>query len=268
MRIKLVSASVMLICLLVSCSTPKDVLYFQGLESMTKEQLAQMDQSYDSRIALNDLLTITVSAWDPTVVTPFNPPTTYHTTPGEQEITAAEYRPTYLVNSDGTINFPVLGKVQAAGLSKQELSDNLQKQISHYVKDAIVNIQIVNYRVTFMGEVARPGGLTIKNEKLSIIEAIGQMGDLTINANRTNILIIRDNNGEKEYGRVDITDPAIFASPYYYLRQNDIVYIEPNKAKQKNARYSQGQQFTISIFSAVISALSLVSTIVLAATRK
>lgn len=257
----------MLVCLLFSCSTPKDVLYFQGLDSLTKEQLALMNQQYESRIALNDLLSISVSAWDPTVVTPFNPPSTFRLTPGEEELSASEYTPTYLVETDGSINFPILGKIQAAGLTKQELTDELQQKISHYVKDAKVNMHIVNYKVTFMGEIARPGSLTIKNEKISIIEAIGQMGDLTINANRTNILIMRNNNGEREYGRVDLTDPAIFASPYFYLRQNDVIYIEPNIAKQRNAGYSQGQQFSISIFSAIISALSLVTTIVLAATK-
>ncbi|MDH6306154.1 polysaccharide export outer membrane protein [Parabacteroides sp. PF5-5] len=264
MKSKLLSV-LLLISLLFSCTTPKDVLYFQGLDSLTKEQLAQMDQIYSSRIALNDLLSITVSAWDPTIVVPFNPPSTYRLTPGDMELNPSEYAPTYLVDSDGTITFPVIGKVQAAGLSKEELVNNLQSKISHYVKDPIVTVYIVNYKITFMGEVSRPGAMTVKNEKISLIDALGQAGDLTINANRKNILIIRDNNGVKEYGRVDLTDPAVFASPYYYLRQNDVIYVEPNVAKQRNARYSQGQQFSISIFSAIISALSLVTTIVVAA---
>ncbi|MDR3142069.1 MAG: polysaccharide biosynthesis/export family protein [Tannerellaceae bacterium] len=266
MNSKLIST--LLLTFLLSCSTPKDVLYFQGLDNLTHEQLTQLNQTYSSRIVANDILAISVSFWDATAILPFNPPSINRLTPGIAEVTPTEYMPSYLVDTDGSITFPVVGKVQAAGLSKQELIDSLKGKIARYIEgDVSITVSIVNYKVTLMGEVVRPGALSIRNEKLSIIDAIGQCGDLTINGNRKNILIIRDNNGVKEFGRVDLTDPAIFASPYYYLRQNDMIYIEPNKAKQKNARYSQGQQFTISIFSAVISALSLIGTIVIAATK-
>jgi polysaccharide export outer membrane protein len=266
MKSKLLAA--LLLTFLLSCSAPKDVLYFQGLDNLTNEQLTHLNQSYSSRIVANDMLAISVSFWDATAILPFNPPSVNRMTPGVAEIIPAEYLPTYLVDSDGCITFPVVGKVQAAGLSKQELVDNLKAKIAHYIEgDVAVTVNIVNYKVTLMGEVVRPGALNIRNEKMSIIDAIGQSGDLTINGNRKNILVIRENNGVKEFGRVDLTDPAIFASPYYYLRQNDMIYVEPNAAKQKNARYSQGQQFTISIFSAVVSALSLIGTIVIAATK-
>ena len=139
----------------------------------------------------------------------------------------------------------------------------LEEKISKYVKDPLVNIQISNFKVTLMGEVNRPGSLTARNDRLSILDAIGQYGDLTINANRKNILIIRDENGQKEMARLDLTDPAIFASPYYYLRQNDVIYVEPNKAKKKNARYSQAQQYNITVFSSVISAVSIITSMVI-----
>ena len=106
-----------------------------------------------------------------------------------------------------------MGKIHVAGLTKQQLSDKMQEMISPYVKDALVNVQIVNYKVTMMGEVSRPGAISVKNDRLSILDAIGQVGDLTINANRKNILVIRDNNGEKEFARLDITEPDIFTSP-------------------------------------------------------
>jgi len=263
MNIKLLSA--ILLTFLLSCSTPKDVLYFQGLDNLSKEQLTQLNQAYSPQIAENDILAITVSYWDATAITPFNPPTTSRLAPGIGEVSPTEYLPTYLVDTDGTITFPVLGKVQAAGLSKPELVGSLKEKISHYIKgDVSVNVSIINYKVTLMGEIARPGAITIRNEKISIIEAIGQCGDLTINGNRKNILIIRDNNGVKEFGRMDLTDPAIFASPYYYLRQNDFVYIEPNSAKQKNARYSQAQSYNITVFSTILSTVSVISTVVLA----
>jgi polysaccharide export outer membrane protein len=252
---------------LLSCSAPRDVVYLQGLDSLNSEQLAAMSQNYASRICPDDLLTITVTGWDPTVVTPFNPPVWAYATQGDTYVTPAQQLHTYLVDSDGDINFPVIGKVHAAGLSKQELTLSLQKEIARYLKDPIVNVQIVNYKVTILGDVSRPGALTIRNERITLLEAIGQLGDLTINANRKNILVIRDNNGQKEYGRVDITRPDVFASPYYYLRQNDIVYVEPNKAKLKNARYSQGESFNVSIVSAIISGISTVTAIIIAVTK-
>jgi polysaccharide export outer membrane protein len=270
MKSKLISA--LLLTFLLSCSAPKDVLYFQGLDHFTHEQLAQLNQSYSSRIVANDILAISVSFWDATAILPFNPPSINRIMPGTAEVTPAEFLPTYLVDADGSITFPVVGKVQAAGLSKQELVDSLKEKIAHYIEgDVSVTVTITNYKVTLMGEVARPGALNVRNEKISIIDAIGQCGDLTINGNRKNILVIRDNNGVKEFGRIDLTDPAIFASPYYYLRQNDMIYIEPNSAKQRNARYSQAQSYNVTVFSTILSTISVVSTVVLAiitATKK
>ncbi|MDR1919366.1 MAG: polysaccharide biosynthesis/export family protein [Tannerellaceae bacterium] len=267
MKIKLLSAAG-LVFLLASCGTPKDVLYFQGIDSLTKEQVAQMGQNYTSRICPDDLLTITVTGWDPTVITPFNPPVWAYASQGEVTVTNALQLHTYLVDTDGYITFPVVGRVQAAGLSKQELSAQLQKEIAHYAKDALVHVQIVNYKVTVMGEIARPGALNVRNERITILDAIGQLGDLTINANRKNILIIRDKEGAKEFGRVDLTDPAIFASPYYYLRQNDLVYIEPNKPKQRNYNVTQSQTFTISIVSTLLTTVSVITTVLVAVLKK
>jgi polysaccharide export outer membrane protein len=267
MKIKLLSA-IWLVYLFTSCVTPKGVLYFQGVDSLTKEQLAQMNQNYTSHICPDDLLTITVTGWDPTVATPFNPPAWAYASQGEVEVANSSQLHTYLVDNDGNITFPVIGKVQAAGLSKQELSTYLQKELSRYLKNALVNIQIVNYKVVVMGEIARPGAINVRNDRITILDAIGQSGDLTINANRKNILVIRDNRGEKEFGRVDITDPAIFASPYFYLKQNDLVYIEPNKPKQRNYNVTQSQTFTVSIVSTLLTTVSVITTVLVAVSTK
>jgi polysaccharide export outer membrane protein len=267
MKMKLLSAAG-LIFFLASCSTPKDVLYLQGIDSLAEEDIARMNQTYASRISPDDLLTITVTAWDPTVVTPFNPPPWSYASQGEVAVTNTLQLHTYLVDADGNITFPVLGKVKAAGLSKQELTAYLQEGVSRYVKDALVHVQIVNYKITILGEVARPGAITVRNERITILEAIGQVGDLTINANRRNILILRDNNGQREHGRVDLTDPAIFASPYYYLRQNDFIYVEPNKPKQRNYNVTQSQTFTISIVSTLLTTVSVITTVLVAVLKK
>lgn len=186
---------------------------------------------------------------------------------GEQPFVASQAMYTYLVDKEGYINFPVIGKIKVDGLTKQELSSLLQDKISKYVKDPLVNVQITNFKVMVMGEVTRPGGLSVKNDRITILDAIGYSGDLTINADRKNILVIRDNNGQKEFGRLDITQPDIFASPYFYLQQNDVVYVEPNVAKQKNARYSQAQQYNITVFSSILSAVSVITTVILAITK-
>ncbi|MCD8263629.1 MAG: polysaccharide biosynthesis/export family protein [Tannerellaceae bacterium] len=259
--------TVLFALLITACSVPKDVTYFQGIDELTPQQIAAMYQTYVSKIAPDDLLTITVTAWDPTITTPFNPPVFTYAGEGETSVVSSQQLHTYLVDKEGYINFPVLGKVYVAGLSKQELIKVLEKEIAVYVKDALVNVQIVNYKVTVIGEITRPGTLYITNDRLSILDAIGRSGDLTINANRTNILVIRDNEGHKEFARMDITDPAIFTSPYYYLRQNDVVYIEPNKVKQKNSRYSQAQQYNVTVFSSILSAISVITTVILALTK-
>ncbi|WP_085537664.1 polysaccharide biosynthesis/export family protein [Massilibacteroides vaginae] len=266
MRSKIVSFILFLFAM-SACSVPKDVAYFQGVDDLTEQQLEQMTQSYASTIVNDDLLTITVTAWDPTVTTPFNPPVYSFAAQGEVNVGTASQLHTYLVDKDGYINFPVLGKLHVAGLQKQELSKMMEEKISKYIKEPIVNIQIVNYKVTLMGEISRPGALTVRNDRLSILDAIGQSGDLTINANRKNIMVIRDNNGKKEYGRVDLTNPALFASPYFYLRQNDVVYVEPNDAKKKNANYSQAEQYKLTIFSTILSTVSVISSIIIAVTR-
>ena len=259
--------SVFIVCmalLLASCKTPRDVTYLQGIDSFSKEQMQMMSQTYSAIICEDDLLTITVTAWDPTVVVPFNPPTFAFATQGETNVYTTQQLQTYLVDKDGKINYPVLGRIQAAGLSKQELSAFLQNEIGRYAKDAMVNIQIVNFKISVIGDVARPGVINVRNDRLTILDALAQCGDLTINGNRKNILIYRDNNGTPDYGRIDLTDPALFSSPYFYLKQNDVVYVEPNEAKKRNANYSAAQQYTLTIFSTIMTGVSVLTTIILA----
>lgn len=279
MKMKSVPACVLLVLLLAtSCSTPKDIAYFQNIDELANEQKSQMYRKYTSQICPDDMLSITVSSATPDVVTPFNPPLYASTTPqrsfgstispqslsGSTSLTNTPQLTTYPVNSDGDITFPVIGKFHAAGLSRQEFEIKLQTEIRKYAPDAIVHAKIENYKVTVLGEVTTPGPIPVYNERITILEAIGQAGDLTINGDRKNILVIRDNNGQAEPGRVDITDPAIFASEYYYLRQNDVVYIEPNSAKKRNSTVSQGTTVTISIITAAITGISTLSAVAIA----
>lgn len=255
------------ICLfgfMCACKAPKDVVYFEGIDKLTPEQLVEMSQTYTTKISNDDLLSINVTAWDPAAVTPFNPPVfAYSTVPqGEQPIASSQNLYTYLVDQDGNINFPVLGKVHVAGLTRQEIAEKLEGMISKYVENPLVNVQLLNFKITMMGDVSRPGALAIKNDRVSILDAIGMAGDLQLSANRKNILVIRDNNGVKETYRMDITDPGIFASPCFYLKQNDIVYVEPIMIKQRS-RTSSDRSFTMSLLTSVISSVSIITSMVI-----
>ena len=225
--------------LMCACKAPKDVIYFQGIDDLTPDELAEMSQAYTIKIENDDLLSINVTAWDPVAVTPFNPPVFAYSSQGEQPLIASESMYTYLVDEDGCINFPIIGKVHVAGLTRQEISKKLESKISKYVKDPLVNVQLLNFRIVLMGEFSRPGSYSVKRDRVSVLDAI----------------------------RLDITNPNIFESPYFYLKQNDIVYVEPIKTKQR-ARTSSDRQFTISLFSTVISSLSVIVAMVLSLTNK
>ncbi len=246
--------------LICSCSVPKDVVYFQGIDTLTSDQLNKMSQSYSNEITYDDLLAISVTAWDPSAVTPFNPPTYAYSQQGEEPVAASPSLYTYLVDSEGDINFPVLGKIHVVGLTKQQLSEKMEQLISKYVENPLVKVQLLNFKVTLMGEFNRPGTYTIKNDRLTVLDAIGLAGDLPMSANRTNILVIRENDGKKEISRLNLTSPEIFDSPYFFLRQNDVVYVEPIKSKQKSRSTSSSR---ISLFSSIIGTLSIISGMVI-----
>ena len=148
--------------LICSCSVPKDVVYFQGIDTLTSDQLNKMSQSYSNEITYDDLLAISVTAWDPSAVTPFNPPTYAYSQQGEEPVAASPSLYTYLVDSEGDINFPVLGKIHVVGLTKQQLSEKMEQLISKYVENPLVKVQLLNFKVTLMGEFNRPGTYTIK----------------------------------------------------------------------------------------------------------
>ena len=259
-----------LVAMLGACSTPRNVAYFQEIDELTAKQRELMTQTYNPKICADDLLTINVSSKDPSVAAPYNPPAYSYYMQGEQQVNAATVQNvyTYLVDKEGYIIFPELGRVHLAGLTLHEANEKLQEMIKEGLPEALVNVQIVNFKVAIMGEVNRTNVYTIKNNRVSILDLIAMAGDLTINARRENILLIRDNDGKKEIIRLNIADPNIFASPYFYLQQNDVVYVEPNKAKKRNANFSSAQQYTLTMFSTILTAVSVITTIVVALRRK
>lgn len=229
---------------LTGCVDTREVVYFNGVPD---SQIPGKTAVPESPIQKNDILSITVSSLNPEATAIFNPPSAGTSSSPEQA--------GYLVSSDGTIQFPFLGSIKADGLTKEQLKAEITRRLEEkqLLKDPIVTIRFLNYRVTVLGEVRNPSVLTIPNEKISLLQAIGMAGDLTINARRDNVLIIREEAGVKTLKRLNLNSDELLSSPYYYLMSNDIVYVEPNKNAIKSTRLNSSQMWV----SVTIGFLSL-----------
>jgi polysaccharide export outer membrane protein len=250
-----------LLAILGSCRTPKDVAYFQGVDKLTEEQKKAMDQVCVPRIHVDDILLINVTSPMREATAPYSPAPFGYYEPGEAQVGISAQTQnlyTYLVDNEGYINFPVLGRIKISGYSINEANKMMEELIKPSVPDVMVNIQISNFKVGIFGEVKTADVYTIKGMRVSILDLISMAGDLTINGDRKNIIVIRDTDGKKEYQKLDITDPAIFASPYYYLQQNDMVYVEPNDEQKKFSRYTAQKQYSSSMISILVSTVSIV----------
>jgi len=234
--------SSLFLILLSSCGSLKDVVYFQNADS--KYAFPKDLPKHEIRIFSNDNLFIMVSAKNQQAADEFN----ILKQEGTNNVSTLNWRG-YLVDESGCINFPLIGKIRLSGLTKSEAITLLQNKISDYIIDPVVNIRFMNYKITVIGEVKNPGVFTIDDEKLTIIQALGLAGDLTIYGNRRKISINREVAGRTQFHRVDITSPEIFNSPVYYLQQNDVVYVEPNKAKAETSSYSQYYSLALSVTS-------------------
>lgn len=243
-----------IVLLLNSCKSAKQVTYFQNIDSIS---LAASKGLYDAHIMPKDQLTINVVASDPSTSKPFNLAVQ---SSGSTE--GGNSGSQYLVNNDGDIEFPVIGKVHVAGLTKNQCEQLIKEKIKPYLAETenpIVTVMMSSYRVTVTGEVASPKVVPVTTEKMSVLEALAQAGDLSIYGRRDNVLLIRENaDGQKEAHRLNLNDANIINSPYYYVQQNDYIYVEPNKAKAKNSDYSQSTTLWISLVSIVTSLASLV----------
>ena len=249
-----------LVLLFGACRTPQNFTYFQGIENLTDEQLAKMDQKYVPRICVDDALVIYVTSPEKDNVAAFSPSPFGYYAPGENEIgilATTQNLYTYIVDEFGEINFPVLGRLHVAGMSVNETIRMLEELIWDSAPSAVISVQIVSFKVGILGEVKLPDLYKIKTTRISILELIAYAGDLTIYADRNNVWLIRDNDGKKILVKLDLTDPMIFASPYYYLQQNDMVYVFPNDAQKRNSRMNATDGTRVAIFSALITSVSV-----------
>ena len=238
-----------------SCGSSKGVVYFQNIDSIS---LAPSRGLYSARIMPKDELTIVVKTLAEEASEPFN--LSYGKGSAGGSNGANSLLP-YLVDNDGYINFPVIGKINVAGLTRTECEDLIKSKIQPYLsknENPIVTVKLSGYKVTVTGEVSSPGVIQVDQEKMSIVEAIAKAGDLTIYGKRDNIMLLReDETGEKHYTRLNLNDANIINSPYYYLQQNDVVYVEPNHVKAKNSGLGASTTVWFSFIGIATSVASL-----------
>lgn len=243
--------------LISSCATKDDVVYFNGMSSA--DNSIGLD-SYSPTYHVDDELVIIVNALDSEAARPFNK-SSVSVSLDILDARGRERIQTYRVDPNGNVNFPVLGELKMAGLNRQQATNMLQEKLADYIKNPIVDIETVNYRITVLGEVARPGTYTAVNERITLVEAISLAGDLTIYGERENVLVIQDYDGKKTYTRVNLKSNDLFNSPVYYLSQNDVVYVEPNKTRAKNSAIGAQTGVILSSLGLLISMTALVVTI-------
>lgn len=240
--------------MLSSCGSRKNMVYLQS----DSTQINTLYEQYVPRIQVSDILTIVVTAADPKVTAPFNPISMMSNGNLTQQTDLA-LRPTYTVDENGDILMPLLGKVHLLGLTRIQAIEKIRSDLKLYINDPGVNINFNNFRISVLGEVSRPGSFIMPTERVTVLEALGMAGDLTIRGVRENVMLIRENGGKKTVHRLDLTKESTLNSPYYYLAQNDVVYVEPNKSQINNSKLGANTNVIISIASLLITVISVLT---------
>ena len=228
---KLILMSITILsCFTLSCVNTKKVTYFQNMSASEISRIDSVAKFAEPIIQIDDILSVNIITVDPQSVEIVNQATTLQaigtsTSPTRQEITG------FPVDRNGDIELALVGKIHVAGLTTYQAKELVREKVSKDFKDPNVNVRFANFKISVLGEVNKPASYTLQNEKVSILDVLSLAGDLTIYGKRENIAVIRDANGKKEIGRLNINSVELFSSPFYYLRQNDIIYVEPNKAK-------------------------------------
>ena len=259
--------------LAASCSSGRTQLpYFTDLQG-TEGTLANVP--YSIKIMPDDELVINVSAADPEAVDMYtvpyqhprvrdlNDPITSTENTLRSKRNSLTYM-TYTVNRQGFINFPVLGKIHVAGMTPEALATYLEEKISEKVIDPMVTVELVNFHVNVMGDVKNPGQQIVNRERYSVLDALAQAGDLTNYGERNNVLLIREEGGQRTYHRLNLNKAETLESPYFYLQQNDVIYVEPNSVRQANARVDADRSYKLSMTSVIVSAASVIASLAIA----
>ena len=257
MKTKIMAGCMVLTFLISSCITPKDIIYFQDAGNYL---LYKDIEPFDVVIHQDDMLAIMVNSQAPEAALPFNlPMANYYVggdTYGQQRLLG------YLVDKNGDIDFPVLGKLHVEGLSRNSLRELIKTKLieAGQLKDPIITVNFLNFKVSVQGEVSRPGTFFISGERITLLEALSMAGDLTIYGKRDRVAVIRETGGQRSILYHDLRSAELFKSPYYYLQQNDIVYVEPNnrRAQQSTINQNNSAAVWLSVFSVLLTTVSVI----------
>ena len=254
---------------LLSCTSSKDntLAYFRDLESSVNGDLPNSQAAYPIRIQPDDELVIVVTSAVPEATAAYNLPMDNPATRGNLRQTTQPRTQTYIVDEQGYIMMPVLGRINVKGKTLSEISKDITAMIAQDVRDPYVRVDIVNFRVDVMGEVRNPQRVNSGHEHFTVLDAISQCNDLTEYGKRDRVYVIRTEEGKRAYHRLDLTSSDVFNSPYFYLKQNDVVYVEPNQIRIDNSKYNQNNAFKLSVISTVVSSASVIASLIIALTR-
>ena len=243
-----------------SCVTQKQMTYLREVNAQSADTINKTFHAV-SEIVIKpgDVLTIYISALDREATAPYNLPAVAYTTPNSTQLTTVGQLQSFRVDEDGNVELPVLGKLHVEGLKRDEVAEVIRQALKDQVIDPLVQVNMIGAKVSIAGEVARPGQVAITNGRLTILDALSAAGDLTPYGRRDNVLITREQDGKLEFARLDLTSADIFASPFYYLQQNDVVYVSPNKVR---AISSANVSLWLSMVSTVASAATVIVTVV------
>lgn len=243
-------ALAIVMCVIISsCTTTKKLTYFNDVADSVKYKSIEQAGFTTPVIQPDDILQVNIQTLDPSATAMLNQqswPTGSSAQPSSNNITASPSSVSgYLVDKNGFVILPLLGKVSVAGKTTDKVRDEISTKAAEFYKEPVVNVRFANFKVTVLGEVAKPATYVMPNEKITLLDAIGMAGDLTIYGKRENVLLIRDNGNKKDFVRFDLNNSNTFQSPYFYLRQGDVVYVEPNKARVAATDSRQMRRITI-----------------------
>jgi len=248
-----------------SCVSPKSIVYFQGDTSRYHSQ--EISQNYIPTIQNNDLLSVIVGSLNAEANEMFNTANTAMTASTNYSATSAGARLQplgYLVNQDGNIEIPMIGKVKVKGLTTSAAADTIHARLLNYLKEPSVVVRNLNFKVSVLGEVKLPSVYVIPDEKITLPEVLSMAGDLTIYGNRSNVMVIREENGKREYARINLTARDIFNSPYYYLHKNDVIYVEPVKSKMLD---TDSRVRTVPLIATIVGGISTLGILIINITK-
>lgn len=254
---------------LLSCTSTKDntLAYFKDLALAPSGSLPNPQGDYPICVAPDDELVIAITSAIPEATAAYNLPMDNPATRGNLRVSTQPRTQTYIVDDQGYIMLPVLGRMYVKGKTLTQIANEITAQVAQNVKDPYVRVDIVNFAVDVMGEVRNPQRVYSGRQNFTVLDALAQCGDLTEFGKRENVYVIRTEDGKRNYQRLNLNSSDVFNSPYFYLKQNDVIYVEPNEIRIDNSKYNQNNAFKLSVISTIVSGVSVIASLVIALTR-